>query len=431
MPLKAKRVFLLGILLAITLSVVMMAYVTAWWNPCLQSKEMHVYPYSIKGAFVDVYTQKSGKGPNMPGGVFGPQENVTLYAEVTNDTTPVPNKEVLFELNGPTNPHEIIFINETAITNASGIASTSFRLPWPAQHPEEITFGIWNVSTRVGFEGWAICDTLTFEVGWIVDIISVMTGTLLDEMYWIPRVNFTKGEQVDVKLTAKNIASTTKKVWFFITCIDKRELPIFHWNRNFTIPEKTTEDLFIQVVIPKWANVGKATVHANAYDGLPWEGGGCYCPEENAEFLIMEEVEDVTPPFIDEAFHEPELVQPNQEVMVSVNVTDSHSGVQEVILYYTADSNITWINVKMNKTTRDTFVGSIPGFPAENNVSYIIIAYDYAGIFAVNDNAGQYYVYTVIPEFPLFLILPLFMIATLLTVIVYRRIRISSKISKH
>jgi hypothetical protein len=33
----------------------------------------------------------------------------------------------------------------------------------------------------------------------------------------------------------------------------------------------------------------------------------------------------------------------------------------------------------------------------------------------------------VIPEFPSFIIMPLFMIATLLTVIVYRRIRISSK----
>ena len=50
--------------------------------------------------------------------------------------------------------------------------------------------------------------------------------------------------------------------------------------------------------------------------------------------------------------------------------------------------------------TGDTCEGEIPGLLAEIKVQYKIIAYDKAGNFRVDDNLGEYYVYTVIPEFP-------------------------------
>lgn len=50
--------------------------------------------------------------------------------------------------------------------------------------------------------------------------------------------------------------------------------------------------------------------------------------------------------------------------------------------------------------TGDTYEGEIPGLLAEIKVQYKIIAYDKAGNFRVDDNLGEYYVYTVIPEFP-------------------------------
>jgi hypothetical protein len=63
----------------------------------------------------------------------------------------------------------------------------------------------------------------------------------------------------------------------------------------------------------------------------------------------------------------------------------------------------------------------IPGQQANTLVRFAIAAYDNAGNNRVEDNNGEHYVYVVIPEFPSFLILPLFMITTLLAVITYRR----------
>jgi len=53
--------------------------------------------------------------------------------------------------------------------------------------------------------------------------------------------------------------------------------------------------------------------------------------------------------------------------------------------------------------------------------AYKIIGYDNAGNYAVVEGESSIYKYHVIPEFPTLFILPLFMIATLLAVMVYRK----------
>jgi len=47
----------------------------------------------------------------------------------------------------------------------------------------------------------------------------------------------------------------------------------------------------------------------------------------------------------------------------------------------------------------NTYMGKIPGFQAGTPVQYKIIAYDKANNSAVEDKNGEYYIYTVIPEF--------------------------------
>jgi hypothetical protein len=64
---------------------------------------------------------------------------------------------------------------------------------------------------------------------------------------------------------------------------------------------------------------------------------------------------------------------------------------------------------------------TIPGQGAGTIVNYKITAYDRAGNNVMDDNAGQYYVYTVMPELPSLIVLALFMIAGLLAVIDFRR----------
>jgi len=109
---------------------------------------------------------------------------------------------------------------------------------------------------------------------------------------------------------------------------------------------------------------------------------------------------DKTAPMIEIPFRMPENdVEPDQEVKVLVNVTDFVSGVKIVALYYTNDT--IWRSVPMAfNTTSALWEAIIPGHVEGTQVKYRIEAYDNAENVAVEDDAGQCYTYTVIPEFP-------------------------------
>ncbi len=114
-------------------------------------------------------------------------------------------------------------------------------------------------------------------------------------------------------------------------------------------------------------------------------------------------------------------VQPNQPIGISANVTDSGSGLESVRLAYFTNRSAIGLELSMTlNQTSGLYESIILGQEANTLLKYQITAYDNAGNIATNDNAGQYYVYTVIPELSLFLILPLFMIVTLLTLTVSR-----------
>jgi parallel beta-helix repeat protein len=131
---------------------------------------------------------------------------------------------------------------------------------------------------------------------------------------------------------------------------------------------------------------------------------------------------DDTPPDISEPVqHPPEEVEPHQTVTVTVNVTDLGTGVCNVTLRYSIDNGTIWTPRNMTEISPDTYQTTIPGYENCTWVTYKIVAYDNTGNNATKDNLGYYYKYHVIPEFPSVLILPLFMFAALLTVIVYRK----------
>lgn len=140
---------------------------------------------------------------------------------------------------------------------------------------------------------------------------------------------------------------------------------------------------------------------------------------------------DVTPPGIVKVSQNPlDDVQPNQAVTILVNVTDTISDVKSVRLTYNTNTSTLTLDFPMTfNLTSGFWEYTIPGQQIDTLVKYGITAYDNAGNNRTDDNAGQYYVYTVISEFPPFIILPLFMVATLLTTIVYRR-KHSSKLTQ-
>jgi hypothetical protein len=93
-------------------------------------------------------------------------------------------------------------------------------------------------------------------------------------------------------------------------------------------------------------------------------------------------------------------IEPNQNVTVTVTVTDHGSGICNVTLGYSIDNGTTWIPLNMSKIGANAYQTKIPEYENWTSVRYKITAYDNAGNPAVNDNAGRYYIYQVIPEFP-------------------------------
>jgi len=131
---------------------------------------------------------------------------------------------------------------------------------------------------------------------------------------------------------------------------------------------------------------------------------------------------DNIPPEISGLVQEPpENVPAYQNVMVTVNVTDSGSGLYNVTLWYSIDNGTNWTHLTMTEISPNTYQTTILGYEYCTWVTYKIIAYDNNGNPAINDNHGYHYIYHVIPEFPSALILPLFMLTALLAVAVYRR----------
>jgi hypothetical protein len=131
---------------------------------------------------------------------------------------------------------------------------------------------------------------------------------------------------------------------------------------------------------------------------------------------------DNVPPEIGVPTQEPsDNITPYKNVTVTVNVTDLGTGVHNVTLWYSINNGTTWTPLNMTESSTNAYQATIPGYANCTWITYRIIAYDNAGNLATNNNNGYDYKYYVIPEFPSLLILPLFLVATLLAVIVQRR----------
>ena len=247
------------------------------------SYEFVPFPPCI-GPAIDVYTQKpdpySGKGPNTPSDAFGPQEEVILYAYVSYNCEPVQNKLVVFEVKNP-NDEPVIF--RTATSNAEGVATSSFRIPWEAEEAESL-FGEWTIFGSVEITEQKGNDTCTFKFGWLIEITHVKTA----DTYGNLKTSFTKGEHIHFNITVKNIAFTSKIATLTIVVYDECDVPIGHVVlHDWSISPGTTEIFIIDLQIPKWAYVGIGTVYVNAYTDLPRLCGTPYCPEVSTTFMIM------------------------------------------------------------------------------------------------------------------------------------------------
>lgn len=149
-------------------------YLYTKFLPALQliteASEIPIKPYPI--VFFDLYTQRGGMGPGIPGGLFAPGENVELYVNMTSNDLPVENRIIFFEIEGPSNSCLI-----TTVTNSSGIASATYMIPLDLA--QDKVLGTWCVTAQTGLDIDTFGDTLNFEVAPIIQAPEFPTLTVL------------------------------------------------------------------------------------------------------------------------------------------------------------------------------------------------------------------------------------------------------------
>ena len=240
-------------------------------------------PIPSVGRMIDLFTQKepySGKGINKSSDAFAPQSEVILYANVTYRGDPVQNKQVSFEVTPPNPiPGYPLWIPRAPLTNASGIANMSFRIPHPTHDlPEDVIFGTWYATASVTIGDEKVVDTLTFRVGRIVEILSIET---IDQDLK-PKTHFAKGTCVGAKLHLRNIAMTSRIVDLVVTAYDNSSFSFdsIVWNEFTVEPGETYIYAYCFLNISEHVTIGDAKLIATAYNPQ------LEIPEAFARFVI-------------------------------------------------------------------------------------------------------------------------------------------------
>jgi len=234
---------------------------------------------------IDIFTQKKpydGKGPNISSDAFAPQESVILYALVTFDGNPKENLLVAFDIKTPSNKS----FSLSATTNRSGIAKVDFRiLQPPIDIKENEVFGVWNVIGNVLIGNKLFQDSMSFKVGYIVELISAKT---IDEKLEY-RSSFGKGGDVGIELALMNIAMVIKNVTIAIVIQDCLQFVVnSSLIRDLKItPNEKLVFIYFKLQLPSWAYTGNATIYVSALTEPISEGGIPYCPEISTNFNIV------------------------------------------------------------------------------------------------------------------------------------------------
>jgi len=238
---------------------------------------------------IDVYTQKpepySGKGPNQPSDAFASQDEVILYALVTYNGEPARAGYLVgFELNGPVNPTQNITLTRSAQTDANGIANTTFRIPSPSVYTEQVVFGTWKVFSNVNITDVTFMDTLSFQVGWVLQILSVETVDSQNA----PKTSFKQGELMRFKVAVKNIAFTGKVATIVVAAVDNQSYPVGQVVlRDVTVQPGISTYYIGNLTIPDTSAVGLGLASTNAYSAPPSLGGVPLGPEIATIFQIV------------------------------------------------------------------------------------------------------------------------------------------------
>jgi hypothetical protein len=270
--------------------------------------------------FIDLFTQKApfdGRGINQSSDMFGPQEKVILYALVLIDGVPPNGTLVTYDVLGPNNVSNNIEFIQTALTNSSGISQTEFTL---AVENETAAFGTWTATASVQVEGKVYSDTLTFNVDYVIKIISLRT--LAENLTSV--VDFGIGGYVGFEIALLNNAMVEKNITLAVTVFDALGVPVNSSQIPGMIipPNKKIQYIYGNLFIPKFAVPGNATITVVALENDLI----AYGPAFSAHFILEPIlVTPVFPNFVDAFVYvkaTPTEVEAGETVDVTLVVTN-------------------------------------------------------------------------------------------------------------
>lgn len=238
------------------------------------------------GGNLDIFTQKAlfnGTGPNKPSDAFQQQELVILYGLVTFRGDPIANEVVGFQISGPPNNIQNYTVFSAATTNASGLAQYSFRIPITPINEDQVIFGTWHVVGTVNVDQVIENDSLTFQVGWLVQITNI--STLNAELE--PQTSFYPQSPIVFNLTLENIGFTPHVGTITVDALDIDKQSIIQIELdNQTFPPGES---YIQTssYIPGNANIGQANASATPFTAPPALDGIPYSPSAYTLFDII------------------------------------------------------------------------------------------------------------------------------------------------
>jgi hypothetical protein len=138
-----------------------------------------------------------------------PLDLVILSAKVTYNDEPVACVEIVFRVDGPKNGYFNFTLVRQAQTNASGVVTMSFRIPWPDQYASEIVLGKWwgVAETTVAFQ--EVSDVHWWYVGNLGDFngdgyvgpfdfarFSAAYGSTPQSPRWLPEADFDDDQRI-------------------------------------------------------------------------------------------------------------------------------------------------------------------------------------------------------------------------------------------
>jgi tricorn protease-like protein len=202
-------------------------------------------------------------------------------------------------------------------------------------------------------------------------------------------------------------------------------------NTDLVITLSPTDEL--SGVAETYYKINNDSTRSVSTDGQPTiitEGGNIFeywsidnAGNEELPHKIMYAKLDKTPPVIGEPTQQPDGdVLLDQPVKISVEVTDTKSGVKNITLLYTTNNGDLWANLSMAyNATCGVYQATIPGQSEDTLVEYKMLGYDNAGNSVIKDHLGEYYTITVTPEFPSWIILLIFLMATLFVIVIRKK----------